>query len=148
MTVWYTSSAAGLVLIERPYFSMIVTNCCSCGSAMYPAVRSDLRGGMKYIVSLYFKRLSLSATNWMNFHAASACLLCLEMASQSVQLVVTCCFLPMGSATTRFDACAGLFCRKSRTVSWLPSCMATRLAAIAPTFAVGAAMLDFDATLS
>src|SRR4051794_34645499 len=146
MIVWYTSSAAGFVLIDRPYFSMIVTNCCSCGSAMYPAVRSDLRGGMKYIVSLYLSRLSLSATNWMNFHAASACLLCFEIASQSVQLVVTCCFLATGSATTRFAAADGLFWRKSRTVSRLPSCIATRLAAIAPTFAVGAAMLDLLAT--
>src|SRR3954453_13068048 len=117
MIVWYTSARAGLVLIERPYFSMIVTNCCSCGSAMYPAVRSDLRGGMKYIVSLYLSRLSLSATNWMNFHAASACLLCFEIASQSVQLVVTCCFLEPASATTVFAAAEGLFWRKSRTVS-------------------------------
>src|SRR3954471_11180418 len=101
MIVWYTSSAAGLVLIERPYFSMIVTNCCSCGSLMYPAVRSDLRGGMKYIVSLYLSRLSRSATKVMNFHAASGFLDWRAIASQSVQLVVTCDFLPTGSATTR-----------------------------------------------
>src|SRR5207302_11485290 len=109
MIVWYTSSAAWFVLIERPYFSMIVTNCCSCGSVIYPEFRSDLRGGMKYIVSLYLSRLSLSATNWMNFQAASACLLCFEIASQSVQFVVTCCFLEIGSATTRLLACDGLF---------------------------------------
>src|SRR5207248_2780004 len=108
MIVWYTSSAAGFVLIDRPYFSMIDTNCCSCGSVMYPVVRSDLRGGMKYIVSLYFSRLSLSATNWMNFQDASGCLLCFEMASQSVQLVVTCCFLPIGSATTRLPDRSGV----------------------------------------
>src|SRR5438270_13125364 len=99
MIVWYTSSAAGLVLIDRPYFSMMVTNCCSCGSAIYPEVRSDLRRGMKYMVSLYFSRLSLSATNCTNFHAASACFDCCAIASQSVQLVVTCCVLDTGSAT-------------------------------------------------
>src|SRR4029453_546153 len=121
---------------------MIVTNCCNCGSAIKPEVRNDLRGGMKYIVSLYLSRLSLSATNATNFHAASACLLAREMASQSVQFVVTCAFLATGSETTRSPDLAGLFCRKSRTVSWLPNCIATRFAAIAPTFAVGAAMLD------
>src|SRR5438477_6053957 len=103
---------------------------------------------MKYIVSLYLSRLSLWATKAMNFQAASACFVCCEMASQSVQLVVTCWVCSTGSATTRFDACDGLLSRKSRTVNWLPSCMATRLAAIAPTFAVGAAIDDLDATLS
>src|SRR3979411_2595618 len=103
---------------------------------------------MKYIVSLYLSRLSLSATNWMKPHDASACLLCFEMASQSVQLVVTCCLREIGSATTRLPACYGLFCRNSRNVSWLPNCIATRLAAMAPTLAVGAAMLDLEATLS
>src|SRR5438105_8028906 len=127
---------------------MIVTNCCSCGSAMYPAVRSDFRGGMKYIVSLYLSRLSLSAANWMNFQEASACLDCCAIANQSVQLVVTCCVLDTGSATTRLAACEGLLSRKSRTVSWLPSCIATRFAAIAPTLAVGAAIEDLLATLS
>src|SRR5438477_12927690 len=101
----------------RPYFSMIVTNCCNCGSDMYPVVRSDLRGGMKYIVSLYLSRLSLWATKAMNFQAASACFVCCEMASQSVQLVVTCWVCSTGSATTRFGACDGLLSRKSRTVS-------------------------------
>src|SRR5438477_9804916 len=96
----------------RPYFSMIVTNCCSCGSVMYPTLRSDLRGGMKYIVSLYFSKLSLSAMNAMNFHAASGFFDCLAMANQSVQFVVTCCFLATGSATTRSEDFAGLFWRK------------------------------------
>src|SRR5919202_487233 len=103
---------------------------------------------MKYIVSLYLSRLSLSAMNWTNFQAASGFLLCFEIASQSVQFVVTCAFFWTGSAITSTSFLDGLLSLKSRTVSWFPSCIATRFEAMAPTFAVGAEIVVLLATLS
>src|SRR5918912_552829 len=86
--------------------------------------------------------------NWTNFQAASGFLLCFEIASQSVQLVVTCCFFEIGSAITSSSFLDGLLSLKSRTVNWFPSCIATRFDAIAPTLAVGAEMVVLLETLS